>query len=246
MVDFLDKFSLVLNTKGLEEKKLLDFFNQEGYDEYDGIEALKLYGISLHKKDKFFYFKTLFTKLKEETFCIVDIETSASKVKYGQIIEIGAVKVKDSKIIDSFESLVHCLDLNSHIEKITGINKEMLINAPSLKEVLFNFKLFLKDSIFVAHDLSFDFNFINSSLENIGLPPLLNKKLCTIKLAKKLIKSDRYGLRYLNEQFDLYENANYHRALSDAKTSFYLFKKCLNNLNEIRTSEDLINFANAS
>jgi DNA polymerase-3 subunit epsilon len=107
-----------------------------------------------------------------------------------------------------------------------------------------SFKLFLQDSIFVAHDVSFDYNFISGSMKKVGLEPLFNRALCSLALAERTIVSYRYGLSYLNDYLDLNQNARHHRAMSDVITTYKLFLLSLESVNEsLNNVEDLIKFS---
>ena len=100
--------------------------------------------------------------------------------------------------------------------------------------------VFLEDDIFVAHDINFDYKFISDSFKKYDLGQLYNRKLCTINLAKKLIDTERYGLKYLKEYFEI-ENQEHHRAYSDAYCTTIILQKCLEQLpSGINSSEDLI------
>ena len=194
--------------------------------------------------DNKYRFKTAHLKHETATFCIVDIETNGSNKQTHQIIEIGAVKLQGNVIIDQFESLVFCNEISEHITEITGIDTAMTQNAPSLCEVMQEFKLFLAQDIFVAHAVQFDYSFISAMLERCGFDALMNRRLCTIDLAERTISSYRYGLSYLNEQLSLYQSATHHRALSDAITATKLLQYTLPYIpQEIQTVEALIAFS---
>ncbi|MCG3719511.1 DNA polymerase III subunit epsilon, partial [Aliarcobacter butzleri] len=92
--------------------------------------------------------------------------------------------------------------------------------------------------------IKFDYNFISDSFEKYSLGKLLNRKLCTIDLAKRTIKSEKYGLSSLKELLNI-DIENHHRAYYDALTTQIVFEKCLKNIdtNKIKTVEDLINFS---
>ncbi len=208
------------------------------------VELLKAQGLQLIYKEERFWFDSAFTPLKSDTFCIVDIETNGSKPQKHQIIEIGAVKVCNNNIIGRYESLVQCDNISYHISEITGITVKDTQDAPPLADVLREFHEFLGTSIFVAHDVKFDYTFISAMMKRVGLLELMNRSLCTIDLTERTISSYRYGLAYLNEQLELYNEATHHRALSDAITAAKLFKHTLQYLpDDIVTTEDLINFS---
>ena len=230
-----------LTGKGLAVRTLTDQLSQ---DLDLSLELWKAQGVNVIKKYGYYYFDTAFIPIEDAEFCIVDIETNGSKIEKHQIIEIAAIKVKNGKIIDSFESLIKTAEINPHITEITGITAFDTKDAPELKETLTKFKLFLGDAIFVAHDVKFDYSFISKSLQKIGLEPLLNRSLCSLALAERTVVSYRYALSYLNETLQLNPNARHHRAMSDVITTYGLFLLSLDNLPEtVKTVEDLIKFS---
>ncbi len=240
-INLNDKSIYKLSSKGLAREHLKD---QLGSDLDFFLELWHSQGLEIKKHHGNYFFATKFLKIEDAEFCIVDIETNGSKVDKHQIIEIGAIKVKNNTIIDRYESLVHTQTINKHITEITGISAEDTKDAPNIKQVLYKFKEFLGDAIFVAHDVKFDYNFISSSMQRIGLPPLLNRSLCLLQLAQRTVVSYRYSLSYLNKYFNLYPNATHHRAMSDVLTTYELFKLCMKNLDkDIKTVEDLIKFS---
>ena len=240
----MEKFISKLK-KGLNKK---DFFNltkhkYPGFDFESIFDLLKFQGLPLVLIDDKVYLKTALTPYEDDVYTIVDLEVNNSRPKEGQAIEIGAVKIKNGKIIDEFSSLIYADEVPKYVTKVTGINQDMLKNQKSQKEILKKFRLFLGDSIFVAHAADFDFFFLAKQFEKENLGKLLNRHLCTIKLAEKTIDASRYGLKYLKEELNL-PNEIDHRALGDARTTARVFLKSLKNLPEdIITTEDLISFA---
>lgn len=182
--------------------------------------------------------------LKDSTLCFVDIEATHTKsVESGQIIEIGAIKVRNGEIADTFESLVYSPFVPDDIITLTGINSYMLENAPKLQNVLKDFRIFLGDSVFVAHNVGFDYGFISDSLRYYGMPNLFNPRLCTIELSRRVIPSTKHSLSFLNEFLGINNNTS-HRALADAITSFKLYKICELALpKSIESIQDLIDFS---
>jgi len=181
--------------------------------------------------------------ISEQVFCIVDIETNGNNVKTGQIIELGAVKYKNGEIIDKYESLVYAKDIPKYIQEVTNITPLMLEDAPILKVVLEEFKLFLGNDVFVAHNIKFDYSFVSESFEKYDLGKLQNRSLCTIDLARRTIDAKRYGLDFLKELLHI-DIENQHRAYSDALSTSYILKESLSSLDEdIVTTEDLIDYS---
>ncbi len=236
-----DKSISRLSSRGLP----LEVLKSQIDDSLDfSLELWRSQGLDIVKSKGYFYFSTKFLPLEKAEFCIVDIETNGSSIEKHQIIEIAGVKIKYGKITQRFESLVKCSEINEHITAITGIKAEDTQDAPSLKEVLYDFKLFLGDAIFIAHDVKFDYRFISLSFEKIGLEPLLNRNLCSLALAERSIVSYRYGLSYLADTFGLNPEATHHRAMSDVMTTYELFKLSLESMDEnVNNVEDLIRFS---
>ncbi|WP_428023874.1 3'-5' exonuclease [Arcobacter sp.] len=207
------------------------------------LELLLSNGLPLEIVEDKVFLKTNVYSLSEQVFCIVDIETNGSNVNKGQVIEIGAVKLKNGEIIDSYESLVYAKEVPPYIQEVTNITPEMLKDAPVLKTVLEEFKIFLEDDVFVAHDIKFDYRFISESFKKYNLGELQNRKLCTIDLAKRTIEAQRYGLDFLKDLLHI-DIDTQHRAYSDALSTTFILKESISKLpKEIVTAEDLIAFS---
>lgn len=213
-------------------------------DEASPVEQLRVMGLPLiFTNETHLTLSTRLTPYETQKYCVVDIETNASSVSKGQIIEIGAVMLQAGKEVGRFESLVHAKEIPPAIVTLTGITPEGIKDAPSLGSALEAFRLFLGDAVFVAHNVGFDYYFISASLEMQGFGPMLNRKLCTIDLAQKTIEAERYGLDYLRDALAIEEDGR-HRALSDAKSAAHVFLTALQSLSEeVCTTEDLIRFS---
>lgn len=198
------------------------------------------------REDSTYQLDTFFTSYYQQRYCVVDIETNGSKPGDSQIIEIGAVLVEEGKIIDRLETFVECAFLPEYITKITGIEPEDLIGAPSRKEALTKLRHFMGDAVFVAHNANFDHSFLNASFERFGLGTMGNPKLCTIDLAKRTFESERYGLAYLIDFLGI-EMATHHRAYSDAYCAYQVMRKSLETIpGYVHTADDLILFSTSS
>jgi len=212
-------------------------------DAYLELELLLSNGLPLDIVEDKVFLKTNVNSISDQVFCIVDIETNGSNVSKGQVIEIGAVKLKNGEIIDTYESLVYAKDVPPYIQEVTKITPHMLKDAPALKIVLEEFKIFLEDDVFVAHDIKFDYRFISESFKKYNLGELHNRKLCTIDLAKRTIEAQRYGLDFLKDLLHIGIDTQ-HRAYSDALSTSYILKESISKLSDkIVTAEDLITFS---
>jgi DNA polymerase III subunit epsilon len=239
-LNLLDPKNLLrLSKNGIPHKEFTALIHDE-----TELELLKAQGMNIDLHNNYYRFLTSYTSVDDTLFCIVDVETNGSKPSRDQVIEIGAVKLLNGQIIDTYESLVYCYEISEQIQEITGITVEQTKKAPPLGKVMREFRLFLGNAVFVGHDAKFDYNFISAMMERVGLQKLLNRSLCTIDLAERTIESERYGLAYLNEQLELYKEATHHRALSDAMTTTKLLKRTLKLIpHTIETAEELIAFS---
>lgn len=167
-----------------------------------------------------------------------DFETTGfSPDKGAKIIEIGAVKFIGKTIIKEFHTLVNPLTyIPCFITDITGIDSDMVSNAPAIHNIIYDLHDFISDSILVAHNINFDFRFLSSAYLNAGLKVPKNKLIDTLIYSKKIFPGlECYKLDYLAERFKLAKPE--HRALSDAHACKELFLRCLNkdfNLNITR------------
>lgn len=190
--------------------------------------------------------QTFFTAYEKQKYCVIDIETNGSKPGTSQVIEIGAVMVQNGKIIDQYETFVECAFVPEYISKITGIEHEDLIGAPSRREALIGLRHFMEDAVFVAHNADFDYGFLNASFDRFGLGSIGNPKLCTIDLARRTFESERYGLGYLIASLDIH-TATHHRALSDAICANKVMEKSLETIPAyVKSADDLIQFSTSS
>lgn len=240
----LTKLDNALSQQGISRGRFYKALSKFGEPDFL-IELLIAQGLPLYEHQGKFIYKTSIQPIEHGKFCIMDIETNGSKpIKGDTIIELGAVIYQDGEIIDTFESFVQCNKIPPMIRELTGIKLEDTLNAPTLKKVMYDFKAFLGDAIFVAHDVKFDYKFTSAMMERVGLEPLANRKLCTFELAQRTFKSERYGLKYLNETMNLHQDAAHHRALSDAITALELMKISLTKLpKKVTKVEELIRFS---
>jgi DNA polymerase-3 subunit epsilon len=207
---------------------------------------LQAAGYPIVEEDGVYKLETFFTPYSEQKYCVIDIETNGSKPEAAQVIEVGAVMIKNGEVIDCFESFVECAFLPEYISKITGIVPEDLVDAPSRLEVLSKLREFLDDAIFVAHNANFDYGFLNHSFDRFGLGTIGNQKLCSIDLARRTIESERYGLAYLSDSLELGEHTQ-HRAFSDALVTSKLLGLTFKNLpTYVISTDDLLKFSSSS
>ncbi|MBR2494850.1 MAG: 3'-5' exonuclease [Helicobacter sp.] len=207
------------------------------------LELLKARGFPLESNEQAYFLRTASTPYAKQKFCFVDIETTGARPQESQIIEIGAIMYENGRIVEEFDEFIYAPFVPEIITDITGITANMLANARKAQAVLEDFRVFLGQSVFVAHNVGFDYSFISHALETCGLGGLLNHRLCTIDLARKTILSKRYSLQYLNEFLGI-NTPKAHRAYADALTALKVFEiACLCLPSSICTAKDLITFS---
>lgn len=207
------------------------------------LELLKAQGFPLESNAQAYFLHTASTPYTKQKFCFVDIETTGARPQESQIIEIGAIMYENGAIVGEFDECIYAPFVPEIITDITGITADMLANARKAQAVLEDFRVFLGQSVFVAHNVGFDYSFISHALESCGLGSLLNHRLCTIDLAKRTILSKRYSLQYLNEFLGI-NTPKAHRAYADALTALKVFEiACLCLPSSICTAKDLITFS---
>jgi DNA polymerase III epsilon subunit family exonuclease len=167
-------------------------------------------------------------------FTVFDLETTGLNPTTDSIIEIGAVKVSNGRITDSFSMLVdpgHCIPPDA--TKINGITDEMVKGAPGISEVLPAFMRFAGDDVLVAHNAySFDIKFLLAAAYDIGIG-INNPIVDTLPLCRKLypdFKNHKLGTVARELCIEM-ENA--HRSLCDATATAQIFIKCLDKLNKM-------------
>lgn len=177
-------------------------------------------------------------------YVVIDIETTGLSKHYHKITEIAAAKIEKGKIKEQFHSLVNPEQkIPKFITNLTGIDDEMVKDAPLIHEVMPEFLGFLKEDIFVAHNATFDYGFLEHNASKINLV-LKNKRLCTRKLANRLLPELRSKkLCFLCEHLGI-ENNQAHRAMSDVLATaevFNCFSKMLDKKG-FKKQEDVIRF----
>ncbi|MDR2828376.1 MAG: 3'-5' exonuclease [Acholeplasmatales bacterium] len=160
-------------------------------------------------------------------YVVVDIETTGLSCKNSEIIEIGAVKVKNGAIVDIFQELVVPLKpISGFITSLTGItNKMVSCEGKPLFKVLNDFICFIENHHVIGHNVRFDMSFLKYYTYNVVGHTITNNCIDTLSLARKLYKDTvNYKLGTLVAKFNIV-NENAHRALSDASATYKLYEK---------------------
>jgi len=157
-------------------------------------------------------------------YAIIDIETTGQSAAKGKITEIAIYVHNGYEIIDSFSSLINpeCY-IPEFITSLTGIDNEMVRNAPKFYEVAKQIVEITQDKIFVAHHVSFDYKFIQEEFRRLGYD-YQRKTMCTVRMGRKYIPGYRsYSLGKICDELGISINGR-HRAAGDALATTKLFE----------------------
>ncbi|MFM2587509.1 PolC-type DNA polymerase III [Vibrio sp. TBV020] len=156
---------------------------------------------------------------------VLDFETTGLSPNMGdRAIEIGAVKLINGEVVDTFQELMNPgFRVSSFIESYTGITNNMLASAPSCEEVMSRFSDFIADDNLVAHNASFDKRFLDAEFERINLG-YQGEFACSLLVSRRLNQeapSHKLGdlVRYKNIDND----GVFHRALADSQMTAKLW-----------------------
>ncbi|WP_372451224.1 PolC-type DNA polymerase III [Clostridium estertheticum] len=168
----------------------------------------------------------------DDRFVVFDLETTGLSSENDKIIEIGALKIENGKIVDRFSEFVNPgIDIPYKIIELTGITNDNVSDAASIEDVLPKFLEFTKDSVLVAHNSDFDASFIKKNSQRLGLK-FENAIMDTIPLAKYLLKDLKtFKLNTVAKYLGI-TLENHHRAVDDAKATADILLHCFGLLRE--------------
>ena len=183
-----------------------------------------------------------------DTYVVFDIETTGFSNIEDRIIEIGAVKVEQGQIVDSYSTFVNPgVPIPFEITNLTSITDEMVMDAPKIDEVLPEFLHFIGDAVLVAHNAGFDVGFIEQNCKKLGIPHKYTY-LDTVALARVLLPTlSKYKLNVVAKALNI-SLENHHRAVDDAGATAKIFVKFVEMLKErgITTLKDVNRFGDAN
>lgn len=161
----------------------------------------------------------------KDTFIVFDIETTGFSSEDDRIIEIGAVKICDGKIVDSFNQFVNPkMSIPYKITELTGINNDMVKDAETIEAILPKFLEFIGDGIVVAHNADFDTGFIKANCRRHKLK-FNNGIIDTLPLARFLFPDlKKHKLNVICDHLGI-SLENHHRAVDDAKATSEILLK---------------------
>lgn len=185
-----------------------------------------------------------------DEFIVFDIETTGLSNTSDRITEIGAVKIRNMEIIDTFSALINPeMPIPLKIQELTGISNEMVRDKPTIDKVLPEFLEYIGDKVLVAHNSEFDIGFIRENAKRLNLE-FNNNEIDTLKLSRVILKElKKHKLNVIAKHLGI-NLENHHRAVDDAQATAQIFikfieilkEKSINNFNEINTKLGDIDF----
>lgn len=188
------------------------------------IETGKFSIVEREKIERALKGKSLINLLND--YIVFDIETTGLDSTYDEIIEIGAIKVKNNKIASTFNSLIKAKNkIDEYITELTGITNEMVKDAPTIGEILPDFIKYVGNDILIGHNVNFDINFIYDNLYRNNFEVLSNDFIDTMRLSRKLLPElSHHRLVDLANYFKI-DTANNHRSLKDCEITLNVYEK---------------------
>ena len=179
--------------------------------------------------------------MENKIFSIIDVETTGGGLSGNRLTEICIAKMKNGKIFDKYTTLVNPEKfIPAYITALTGISNDTVANAPFFYEVAEKIQEFTQDTIFVAHNVHFDYNVIRNEFLQLGLE-FNRKKLCTVRLSRKLIPNLKsYSLGKICDAINI-PIENRHRAEGDTDATVILFQRLLSLDPEFEVFEKFLN-----
>lgn len=161
----------------------------------------------------------------ESTCVVFDLETTGFSPTQNRIIEIGAVKVENGEITDRFSTFVNPqVPIPFRIEQLTSINDNMVMDAPTIEQVLPEFLDFVGDAVLAAHNASFDVSFIEENMRRLGLWRDFTY-VDTVALARVLLPQlNRFKLDTVAKALHV-QLQHHHRAVDDAECTAGIYLK---------------------
>lgn len=156
-------------------------------------------------------------------FAVVDIETTGSKFPGNRIIDLAIIRHNGKEVVSEWHTLLRPdVAIPPFVMELTGISEEMVAEAPLFQDVAVDVIAQLRDCMFVAHDVNFDYSFLRHELKEVGYA-LEMDKICTLKNSRKFLPGQAsYSLGRLCTALGIVVDQR-HRAIGDARATASLF-----------------------
>lgn len=187
-------------------------------------------------------------KTDSPLFAVVDIEATSGTIDGNQgMIQFACILVQDGEVVQDFETLVNPQrKVPWRIRQLTGISQSAVDRAPTFEEIAPIVRDLLDQAVFVAHNVAFDYEFINEQFKKVGLEPLKTLAIDTVTLSEVVFpRADHYNLSDLTSYLG-YDIDQAHNALDDAQATVFLLNKIITKLKALPlvTLKQLLDLSN--
>ncbi len=183
--------------------------------------------------------------LGNTTFIVTDVETTGLSPERNRITEVACVLVRGGEIVGEHAMLINPEQaIPQTIQQMTGITNAMVFGAPKGDAAFPDVRSWMPDDgVFTAHNVSFDFNFLQNSFHRHRVPGLVQRKLCTARLARRVLPAQKsWALQHLAAHFGIRIRGR-HRAMGDALATAKALIELLDLLQEehaCETADDVL------
>ncbi len=160
------------------------------------------------------------------SYISLDFETTGLDPENDEIIEIGAVKIKDGKIIDEFSKLIKPKNqISQFITYLTGIDNQMVKEEQMIEDIITDFLNFIDDNLIIGQNVGFDLDFLYHALDKLNISKEYSYT-DTLQLSLILIPNlKHHRLKDLVDYYEIENDYGYHRALGDCINTFKIYEK---------------------
>lgn len=178
---------------------------------------------NLPKPKRDFKGKSIF--VISDDYVVIDLETTGLSPQYDKIIELGAIKVKDGEVVDTYQQLVNPgTRIDEFVVELTGITNEMVQGMPSIQQVIHEYISFIGDSLVVGHNANFDVNFLYDNVIECGLNPFSCDFVDTMRMSRRLFPEyQHHRLKDLKKRMQI-DIVGQHRVVADCLTTMQCYE----------------------
>ncbi len=180
--------------------------------------------------------------IEDAEFVVFDLETTGLSNRLDDIIEFGAVRMKNKEVLERKQFFINPQKpIPAHISALTHIHQSDVDSAKTLEGAFEDIREFVGDAILVAHNASFDYGMLNAAARKLGRPEFDNPVIDTLHMAYGMLSLKGYRLGALCRHYGVpYDGEGAHRADYDAEVLCHAFIHMLNDLGADATLDDIL------
>lgn len=194
---------------------------------------------------KYIQIRFILRYMNHRPLVFIDLETTGASTRDSRVLEIGAIRVEKLKVVDTFSSLIKVDEpIPPFITGLTGIDTTMTKNSPRFADIADRLRAFMDGAIFVAHNVCFDYSFMQLEYRNLNQKFSMDK-LCTVRLSRSFYPGQRrHNLDTIITTHG-FKVDNRHRALDDAQVLVDFFNKIIdeNGIQTFAVMNKLVRYA---